>query len=178
MRVCESVGGDRFNLGLQRGQGNRGAAPDGLPPRPPLPRAPHHGLARSWDAPRPQRADGCPALGVRGHARGNGEVGWRSSATPAAPTQRPPGSAADSLERLGVWAEAAPQRQRLQESLRLFHPLAPATVRIPCRRRQEVHRRRRRKVVPQPLPASLRPPPWRTYPKCRTRSCCSGARRS
>lgn len=57
--------------------------------------------------PWPQRAGGCPALGVRGRAHRDGEVGWRSSATPAAPTQWPPGGAADSLERTGVWAEAA-----------------------------------------------------------------------
>lgn len=174
--ACESVGGDRLELGRWRGQGNRAAAPQCLLERHPLPGAPHHGPARSRDVPWPQRAGGCPALGVRGRARGDGEVGWPSSATPAAPTQRPLGGAADSLERTGVWAEAAPQRPRLRESLCLFHPLALAAARIPCRKRLEAHRRR--KVVLQPLPARLRPLPWRTCPKCRTRSCCSGARRS
>lgn len=186
--VCkaESAGGDSLGLGRRRGQGNGGAAPP-LSPRisrgsPGPPSAPHHGLARSWDEPRQQQAAGCRALGERGRARGDGEVGWPPSATPAAPTQRPLGGAADSPERTGVWAEASSPRPRLRESPRLFHPLAPATPRIPCRRRPEARRRlrRRRKVVPQPRPPRPRPRPrpWRTCPKCRTRSCCSGARRS
>lgn len=193
-RLCarQSVrGSDSLGLGRRTGQGNGGAAPP-LSPRfsrgsPGLPSAPHHGLARSWDGPRQQPAAGCRALGERGRARGDGEVGWPPSATPAAPTQRPLGGAADSLERTGVWAEAAPPRPRLRESPRFFHPLAPATARIPCRRRPEARQRlqqqrRRRKVVPQPRPARPRPRPrprpLRTWPKCRTRSCCSGARRS
>lgn len=187
MRACvRECGGRRSRIRAEERAGESGRGPSASPPlaevflrRRPLPGAPHHGLAPSWDAPRQQSAGDCPALGVRGRARRDGEVGWPLSATPAAPTQRPPGGAADSPERTGVWAEAAPPRPRLRESLCLFHPLAPATARIPCRRRPEAQRRRRRrKVVPQPLRARPPPPPWRTCPKCRTRSCCSGARRS
>ncbi|KAK2092508.1 hypothetical protein P7K49_029036 [Saguinus oedipus] len=109
-KCAESARSDGLGSGRRRGQRNGGAAP----------RRPRGFTAAAPGSPAPLTMD------LRGVGTGLGSSARRGSA-PRPPPPQPSGPWA----RTGVWAEAALPLPRLRESPRLFHPLAPATARIP-----------------------------------------------